>query len=372
MSVDVSKNNLVSALYTQEDRDRWNAFVAQSPSGHLMQSCEWGDFKETLDWQVHRIGVECDGQIVAGAQMLLRPLPLLPLTIAYIPKGPIVDPADEATSRALFSAIHRVARRQRAIFVRIEPNMSDNDQAHTLLRRYGFRSTTQTNQPRSTIVIALSEDEDTLLANMRKKTRKLIRRAVREGVEIVEGGTSDLDAFYQIIATTAEIKGIPVHNRAFYQQAWQIFQSVDSVRLMLAKYQNQIVAAKMIFVFGDKSMHLWGGTSHKGRDVYASYLIQWESIKWAIARGCRYCDLWGIPDEIAEMLREGQDVPKDKRDGLWGVYTFKRGFGGEIESYVGAYDYVHKPLLYRLGMTVLGRNVSVDAISGYLEKLSRR
>jgi peptidoglycan pentaglycine glycine transferase (the first glycine) len=333
-----------------------------------MQSFEWGDFKAALGWQVQRVGVERDGQILAGAQVLFRPLPLLPLTVAYIPKGPIVDLEDGAVCNALFAGIHKAAHSQRAIFVKIEPHMLNDERAHKLLKQYGFQPTFQTNQPRSTIVIDLAKGKDVLMSNMRKTTRKLIRRAGREGVEVVEGKALDLGAFYQIIATTAKVKGIPTHNQAFYQQAWQAFQSTDSVRLLLAKFQGQVVAAKMVFVFGDKSMHLWGGTSRQGRDTYASYLIQWEAIKWAIARGCRYCDLWGIPDEIGAMLEKGQDVPQDKRNGLWGVYVFKRGFGGEVEYYMGACDYVYKPLLYRLGMMLLARNISVDAMSEWLEK----
>jgi len=369
----MSRNDLVSTLYTQENRDQWNAFVAQASSGHLMQSYEWGAFKAATGWRVHRVAVERDGGIVAGAQILLRPLPWLPLTVAYIPKGPIVDLEDGGAVAKLLSAIHQVAHNQRAIFLKIEPNLPDDGNVHNALERSGFRPSVHANQPRSTIVINLSGGEDAVLANMpRKKTRKLIRRAAREGVEIAEGGDQDIAAFYRILKSTAEIKSIPVHDKMFYEQAWKAFQNTDSVKLLLAKYQGEIVAGKMIFVFGDRSMHFWGGTSRAGRDVYASYLIQWEAIKWAIAHGCKHCDLWGIPDEIAEMLKKGQDVPKDRLGGLWGVYTFKRGFGGEIECYAGAYDYVYKPLLYRLGIMALTRNVSVDAMSRWLESFSRR
>jgi peptidoglycan pentaglycine glycine transferase (the first glycine) len=368
----MSTDNLVSTVYTQENRDQWSAFVARAPSGHLMQSYEWGDFKAALGWRVQRIGVECDGRIVAGAQVLLRPLPWLPLSIAYVPKGPMVDPEDDRAVAELSSAVHQAARKQRAIFLRIEPNLPDDGRVHDVLQRCGFRPSVHTNQPRSTIVIDLAGGEDVVLANMpRKKTRKLIRRAIREGVKIVEGGSEDICDFYRILRSTAEMKGFPAHDKVFYEQAWRTFQGTGAIKLLLAKYQEKTVAGKMIFVFGDRSMHFWGGTSHEGRDVYASYLIQWEAIKWAIARGCKYCDLWGIPDEIAEMLKKGQDVPKDRLGGLWGVYSFKRGFGGEVECYAGAYDYVYRPLLYRLGIIVLARNVSIDAMSGWLEKFSR-
>jgi lipid II:glycine glycyltransferase (peptidoglycan interpeptide bridge formation enzyme) len=56
-------------------REEWNAFVAQEPSFALLQSWEWGDFKERLGWRAFRIAAEKQGRIVAGAQMLIRPVP---------------------------------------------------------------------------------------------------------------------------------------------------------------------------------------------------------------------------------------------------------------------------------------------------------
>ena len=110
-------------------REEWNAFVSSSPWGHIMQTCEWGDFKSALGWRVQRVAVERDEQMVAGAQLLFRSLPVLPLTVAYIPKGPIVDLADGAVCNALFSAIHQVTHSQRAIFLKVEPNMLNSEWA---------------------------------------------------------------------------------------------------------------------------------------------------------------------------------------------------------------------------------------------------
>ena len=337
-----------------------------------MQSWEWGEFKAALGWRVERVVLEREGKIVAGAQVLLRSLPWLPFNIAYIPKGPVADLTDREAIGQLLTAVHQAARRYRAIFLRIEPSAIDDDSVHNVLRDSGFQSTAQTNQPRSTLVLDLTGGEPALWANMRRTTKKLIRRARRDGVEIVEGDTRDLDAFYQTIAATSETKGFPIHDKEFYEQAWHTFKATDSVKLMLARYQGQVVAAKMIVVYGDKSMHLWGGTRRRGRDTRASYLLQWESIKWAMNRGCRCCDLWGIPDQVGELLQTGQELPQDQRGGLWGVYNFKRGFGGEIEYYVGAYDYAYKSLLYRLGRMLLARQSTLDVASHWLERLSGR
>ena len=45
-----------------ERRDEWNALVAGDPSFALLQSWEWGEFKERLGWKPFRIAAEVDGR----------------------------------------------------------------------------------------------------------------------------------------------------------------------------------------------------------------------------------------------------------------------------------------------------------------------
>jgi lipid II:glycine glycyltransferase (peptidoglycan interpeptide bridge formation enzyme) len=74
-----------------------------------------------------------------------------------------------------------------------------------------------------------------------------------------------------------------------------------------------------------------------------TYLLQWEAMRWARARGCDEYDLWGIPDAEPEKL-EAEFTRRS--DGLWGVYRFKRGFGGRVARALGAWDRPYSPILY--------------------------
>ena len=74
-----------------------------------------------------------------------------------------------------------------------------------------------------------------------------------------------------------------------------------------------------------------------------AYLLQWEAMRWARSRGCTEYDLWGVPDEDEAVLEANFE---SRRDGLWGVYRFKRGFGGQLRRTVGAWDRVYIPALY--------------------------
>ena len=80
-------------------------------------------------------------------------------------------------------------------------------------------------------------------------------------------------------------------------------------------------------------------------DKYFDNAIQWEAIRWAKGQGCKRYDLWGIPEADPATL---EAEFRQRHDGLWGVYRFKRGFGGQVVQAIGAYDYVYNRLLYRL------------------------
>jgi len=75
-----------------------------------------------------------------------------------------------------------------------------------------------------------------------------------------------------------------------------------------------------------------------------TYPLQWEAMRWAKRRGCKVYDMWGVPDFPEPTLEENF---LERSDGLWGVYRFKRGFGGKVRRTIGAWDRVYQPFLYK-------------------------
>ena len=113
----------------------------------------------------------------------------------------------------------------------------------------------------------------------------------------------------------------------------------------MAEFEGEPIAGLMVFRRGEKAYYFYGASSNQHRNLMATYLIQWEAIRWAKGQGCTSYDLWGIPEaDPATLEAEFQQ----RQDGLWGVYRFKRGFGGQVIQTIGAYDYGYNRLLYRL------------------------
>jgi len=329
------------------DSETWNSFVAASPTGHLLQSWQWGQLKAAFGWQAVRVGVEDGGRLVAGAQVLFRSLPLsFPyLSIAYVSKGPILDFGNQEISEALFAAIHRLARQKRAILLKIEPELPDSPAVVRRLQACGFRPSQQTIQPRSTIHIDLQADLDEILARMKSKTRYNVRLAVRKGISVREGTADDLPIFYRLMELTGRRDGFAVHSRRYYETAYQLFVPPGLARFFLAAYHDEVIAGLMAFAFGQRAWYLYGASSDKERNRMPNHLLQWEAIRWARERGCLTYDLWGVPDEVGKEPERYERTVTNRQGGLWGVYRFKQGFGGQMVRYVGAYDYVYRPAL---------------------------
>jgi peptidoglycan pentaglycine glycine transferase (the first glycine) len=329
------------------DSKTWNSFVAASPTGHLLQSWQWGQLKAAFGWQAVRVGVEDGGRLVAGAQVLFRSLlPSFPcLSVAYVPKGPILDLGDQEVCEALLSAIHRLARQKRAVLLKIEPEMPHSPAIVRALQAWGFCPSPQAIQPRSTIHIDLPADLDDILAAMKSKTRYNVRLAERKGVLVREGTADDLPAFYRLTELTGRRDGFAVHSQEYYETAYRLFVPPGLARLFLAAYHDEVIAGLMAFAFGQRAWYLYGASSDRERNLMPNHLLQWQAIRWARERGCLTYDLWGIPDKVGEEPEKYNRTVTDRQGGLWGVYRFKQGFGGQVVRYVGAYDYVYRPAL---------------------------
>lgn len=327
----------------------WDAFVASSPWGHLLQSCAWGAFKADFGWQVLRLVCESGGQIIGGAQALLRLTPAGP--VVYVPRGPVLPPDDDALP-AILETLSNAARDRGAIFLKIEPAWPDDAALVDRLESMGFRPTDETIQPRTTIVLDLRPDEQQLLMGMKSKWRYNIRLAARKNVQVRRATEQDLPAFYRLLQTTSERDGFHIHPCAYYEAAWHRFRPAGLTELFLAYYEDELLAGLMAFRFGDTAYYLYGGSSNRHRNRMPNHLLQWHAIQWAKQHGCTWYDFWGVPDEVGEAAAQNSHVAARGGDGMWGVYRFKQGFGGQIARTVGGFDRVFKPARYWLGTRV--------------------
>jgi lipid II:glycine glycyltransferase (peptidoglycan interpeptide bridge formation enzyme) len=314
-----------------DDRTAWNAFVSNSPYGHVLQSWEWGELKARAGQEPVRLVLRDGGTIRAAVQVLVRPLARGLGRIAYVPKGPVLDYEDPDLLTAVLDGLSALARQRRVISLKIEPEIRDPSPVTAGLLRYGLQPAPPV-QMRSTIWVDLTAPEEEILARQHHKTRYNTRLAQRKGVEVTAGTVEDIDAWYDMYEVTAQRDGFSIHGREYYRQVMETLGARDMARLFVARHEGDLLAGTIAFAFGHLAQYMYGASSNTKRNLMAPYLTQWRGMQWAKERGCRIYDLWGIPD----VLEENED--------LWGVYRHKRGYGGEIVRYIGAFDLVRSPL----------------------------
>jgi peptidoglycan pentaglycine glycine transferase (the first glycine) len=312
----------------------WSDFTSSHPETHILQSNKWGELKRHFGWDV--IQVICGNN---GAQVLIRDLPF-GRKMAYLPMGPIGDEWS-----AVLNEIDNICIQNRVLFLKIEPDESTN-QLEAAIKMPGILPSPQTIQPRRSIIVNLSGEPQSILARMKQKTRYNIGLAGKKGVTVQPWG--DLVSFHRMMTTTGERDTFGVHSLSYYQNAYELFHPDGACELLAAFHEDEPLAAVMIFIVGNRAWYFYGASTNQKRHLMPTYLLQWEAMLWAKNNGATYYDLWGVPDYDEEYLEEHFN---ERHDGLWGVYRFKRGFGGDLIQSAGAFDRVYNKagyLLYRI------------------------
>ncbi len=336
--------NQATDTQTIANRKTWDTFVANHPAGHLLQTWAWGELKARFGWRVIRLALAENGHLLAGAQILLRPV-LGAFSVAYVPKGPLLNWTDTAQVNGLLAGLHLLCGSQRSTFLKIEPHVQDDDALHDAIAWHGFAHSEFTIQPPRTILVDIMPAEEAILAAMKQKTRYNIRLAARKGVTVRPGTVEDLPAFHRLMQITGQRDRFGIHSLDYFRAIFELFAS-DRAALLLAEVRGEPVAGLVTLAHGATAHYLFGASSNAHREKMPTYLLQWEAMRWAKAHGCQSYDLWGIPDADEARL-EAEFVAHDRdSSGLWGVYRFKRGFGGRIMRAVGAFDYIYNRPLY--------------------------
>lgn len=336
----------------------WNHALASLPRAHALQSWVWGDFKSRWGWSAKRYTLtiaQSSWEPLAAAQVLKRRIPRLPYSILYVPKGPMLDYGDSDLRQRVFANLEKLARREKALMVKIDPEVvrcwgADQERVSPTgarvveeLQQRGWLYSSEQIQFPNTVVLDLTRSEEDLLASMKSKTRYNIRLAERKDVVVREGSEADFAQIAAMYQETAARDGFAIRPVDYYLDAWRSFYAAGMAMPLLAEYEGQPIAAVVLIRFGDRATYMYGASTNHERQRMPNYLLQWESIRWAKNQGCTLYDFWGAPTTFVED------------DPLWGVWRFKDGFRGEVVWHIGAWDYPARPFWYNLYTRLLPR-----------------
>jgi len=322
----------------QKDAKIWDVFVSSQPGSQILQSYEWGAFKSKCGWGHFVMAVEEAGEIKGGISILTRRLPLIKRTVFYAPRGPIMKKNDPELFNALMDGVLVEAAKMNAVALKIDPEIDESDSGYIqMLASKGFIRKKKQVQPRATYFLDLTRPLDELLMSFEEKTRYNIRLSEKKGVKVSEESTqTGIDNFYKLYQETCSRNNFLIHPKSYYTKLKDILIENGMANVFTAKFRGVPVASIFIFRFGERVWYMYGASANEYRNMMPNHAIHWHMIKWAKEKGYKLYDLWGIPSNP----KEGQP--------LYGVWRFKKGFNGELKTWIGVYDLPFDGLVYKL------------------------
>ncbi len=335
---------------TEPRADAWDAAAVRSPDGHVLQSVAWASLRGASGWAPAPLRV---GEPLPLAKVHWRRLPL-GQSIAYVPRGPIFDHRDAEQFDAALAALAELARRRKPIFLKVDPEIPV--ERRDLLERYarhGFVRSRQDVQPvLATLEVDLTRGEDAILGGFDKDTRWSVRAAERHGVHVHEVSDDEaLQAVAGLYEETGKRADFITRAESYYLRTWRSLIDAGHATLFAAMVGEAIVAGAVVFWCGERAVYMYGASGAVARKQYAAYALQWHAMRGAKARGCTRYDLGGIP------------VAPRESDPQYGLYLFKKGFGGSRREFAGAYDLAPRPLLYRAWLAIEPRAYTAFALA---------
>lgn len=331
------------------DDQTWDAFLCRVSRGNLQQSSVWARSKRISGTRVVRAVVRRGGQIVGGAQLLLRGVGPLG-ALAYVPYGPVCEDESPELVDELIEELRKTALRHRIALMVIQPR--DVGIAAGLARAGCVVSPVEV-APSATFRIPLPVGAEIALASLRPSTRRNIRLTEDAGVAVRTLAPNEVGSFYRLYQASAARQGFAPVPLPHLVERVRPDTEQSQVRMFVAELHGTPLAAVFIEGFDGVATYKLTGAIPQPR-IRPADLVVWRAIQWAAQAGYREFDLGGIPRSAAMQLLSGEKAHEH------GSTEFKRGFRGATVLYPPPYLLAASPFAQAALPTLLRSRALVD------------
>ncbi|OGZ17936.1 MAG: hypothetical protein A2Z78_01890 [Candidatus Nealsonbacteria bacterium RBG_13_36_15] len=311
----------------------WEYFLLSCQEKTFLQSWNWGEFQKTMGNKIWRLGIYAEDNLVSSA--LIIKISAKRGTFLFCPHGPNIKISNSqfliskyGIFKKLLEELKKIAKEERASFIRISPIWERNKENIEIFQNLGFRKAPLHMHPELTWMLNISQNEEELLMGMRKTTRYLIRQARKNPNVSIEKtqNLKDIERFNELYQTTVDRHHFAPFSLEYLKNEFSAFLPDNQTMIFLGKYKEELIASAILIYWQNIAFYHQGASSLRYPKIPVSYLLQWEAIKEAKNRGCRIYNFWGI-------------APTDSKNHPWtGLTLFKKGFGGYKKEYVKTQD----------------------------------
>ena len=346
------------------DHSEWDAFVASTPGGDLVQTSRWARVKCASQLEVARLVVRSDDTIVAGAQIMCRRVRGLGAA-AYIPYGPLVTADPPAgTLPYCVDALRRWVRSHKIRALVVQPPQF-GEATGDALRAAGFETTHADVAPSASVRIDLTLSPAEITADMAPQTRKDFKRSLKAPIDLRTGGLDDLASFHDLYCTTAHRHEFPPLPLEYFERLLSELAPGEYAHLTVASHEGTDVAASICTRFGDVVTGRFSGfdPDRLPPRVRPNEALVWAAGVWGAEHGARWLDLGGAHrDEVVALASE---VPHEHGS------SRKSGMGGTPVLFPEPCELIPNPVL-RAGRKLMDGNATTRKLRKSFEQRVRR
>lgn len=312
-------------IHEIKNEKEWDEYFNRIESPSFLQAWEWGEVQKLLGYKIVRLGLYNKEKLSGIAQVIK--IKAKRGNFIFIPHGPISD--NPKINSELIKYLKDICNKEGFSHIRISPILEDTGRNRKIYSDAGFKESPIHMHAENIWVLPLNKPEDQLLADMRKTTRYLIRKAIKDGVEIQKARDEQaLDSFWKIYQKTAIRENFTPFSKKYILSEFKEFDKTGNAMFFIGKESKngKVVSAALILFTKSSAFYHQGASLHS--KIPVSYLMQWEAIKEALERGCKLYNFWGIaPTE-------------DPQHPWYGLSLFKKGYSGYQIDYLPTQDLV--------------------------------
>jgi lipid II:glycine glycyltransferase (peptidoglycan interpeptide bridge formation enzyme) len=190
----------------------------------------------------------------------------------------------------------------------------------------------------SSILIDISEDEETLIKSFSRSRRRNIKKAESFGLKsFLLEKREELDDIIDLYKKMCIFKKLAVDVNGIKNEFEKIYNSILNYKqgfILLIKEDDKIVGFIILVYQGNTVRSLKGATDPERRDIPIFPFGLFEAMKECKKNGFRYFDLWGYN----HFTTNSNQVSK--------INDFKMEFGGEFIFFPKRMNLVINPILY--------------------------
>ena len=320
-----------------ENRDEWEWVLEKCKEKTFLSSWEWGEFWVAQGNKIKRLGVgDKTGLIAVVLAVKIKARRGAHILIQHGPN--IIDAGlneKQKILEELFFELVKWGRKEGASFIRWAPLLERNDENKKIIGGLSVSSLKFLEAPmhasayEATWKLDITADEDKLMRAMRKTTRYLIRQAQKNGDVAIEksGNPEDIEIYKDLNEAVAKRQKFTAFKADYIKREFETFAENGESLWLIGRHKGTPAAAALIVFWSGIGFYHQAASRGEYSKYSIPYLLQWEAIKEAKARGCAIYDFWGYTD------------PKVFPKHPWaGPTLFKMGFGGQKYEYVKTMD----------------------------------